>query len=67
MTKSFGLLLYSLLTLIGFVLSAGSVLDDPASWPGHLQPLGTGRPITKVAEFNGFPEPDGNEDTWQFI
>ena len=35
------------------------MLDDLASLPGHLQPLGTGRPIAKVAEVQGFPEPDG--------
>ena len=56
----FSLLLsiYSLCTLI----SEASLTEDPSSWPGHLQPLGTGRPIKKVEELQGFPEPHGKDD-----
>jgi len=48
----------ALLAFVSCISCEVSVLDDPTSLPGHLQPLGTGRPITKVAEIPGFPEPD---------
>ena len=52
---------FVLLSLVfaSFVASEVSILDDPASLPGHMQPLGTGRPITQVTEIEGFPEPNG--------
>ena len=49
----------ALLAFVSCVSCEISVLDDPTSLPGHLQPLGTGRPITEVVEVPGFPEPDG--------
>lgn len=56
--KFTGFILISL-AFASFVSSEASMLDDPASLPGHMQPLGTGRPITRVAEIDGFPEPNG--------
>eukprot|EP00112_Aurelia_sp_Birch-Aquarium-sp1_P014591 Seg3163.3 transcript_id=Seg3163.3/GoldUCD/mRNA.D3Y31 product="Lysine-specific demethylase JMJ30" protein_id=Seg3163.3/GoldUCD/D3Y31 len=52
--------LFSLLISIyslGTLSSDATLTEDPSSWPGHLKPLGTGRPIKKVAELQGFPEP----------
>ena len=49
--------------LVGHALGEISLNDDPSSWPGHLKPLGTGRPMNKVAEVEGFPEPDGKWPT----
>ena len=43
----------------GLVSSDVSIQDHLSSLPGHLQPLGTGRPIKKVEEIQGFPEPQG--------
>ena len=55
---SFIMFIYSL----GISINEASLTDDPSSWPGHLQPLGTGRPIKTVEEVQGFPEPHGKDD-----
>ena len=49
---------------LGTLISDASLTEDPSSWPGHLQPLGTGRPIKKIEEFQGFPEPDGKNEKY---
>lgn len=45
--------------LVDLVRSEVSLSDDPALFPGHLQPIGSGRPISKVKQIDGFPEPNG--------
>lgn len=44
--------------LVDLVRSEVSLSDDPALFPGHLQPIGSGRPISKVKQIDGFPEPN---------
>eukprot|EP00795_Rhopilema_esculentum_P017207 gene17207-8752_t len=46
------------INLLHFAIGDVSLSDDPSLWPGHLQPLGAGRPKMKVEEVDGFPKPE---------